>query len=265
MNHQNKRTDKQKITYVTPKRIVLDKVKKMPEWVWNEAIQLMFPRRCPVCDGIVHPAGEMICISCLPKFKLLTPPWCMRCGKKLQDEGEYCRECRGEKHDFTRGRSLYEYDSAAASLYRFKYSGRREYADFYGEQIVEYLGDFIRGVQPDAIIPIPLHRKRKAKRGYNQAELLARVIGRRMGIPIRTKLLLRVKNTIPLKQLNPKERQNNLKKAFLIAGNDVKLKTILLVDDIFTTGSTMDEAARTLRSAGVENICYVTLACGTGC
>ena len=169
------------------------------------------------------------------------------------------------KRSFLRGRSLYEYDSAAVSLYRFKYGGRREYAAFYGEQAVEYLGEFIRALQPDAIIPIPLHRKRRAKRGYNQAELLAREIGKRMGIPVRTKMLLRVKNTVPLKQLNPKERQNNLKKAFLIAQNDVKLKMIILVDDIFTTGSTMDEAARTLRSAGVENICYVTLACGTGC
>ena len=262
---RSKTTDKHKITRVTKAVMAVDSMKKLLQMFGNQFLQLLFPRRCPVCDGIVQPAGEMVCVGCLPKLKLLTPPWCMRCGKKLRDEGEYCKECSDGKHDFSRGRCLYEYDSAAASLYRFKYSGRREYAAFYGEQTVEYLGEFIRGVQPDAIIPIPLHRKRRAKRGYNQAELLAREIGKRMGIPVRTKLLLRVKNTTPLKQLNPKERQNNLKKAFLITGNDVKLKTILLVDDIYTTGSTMDEAARTLRRAGVENICYVALACGTGC
>ena len=262
-NHS--RIDKKNITCVTEKEKVWAKIKKISKLLLSGAIQLVFPRRCPVCDGIVQPWGEMVCVSCLPKLKLLTPPWCMQCGKKLREEGEYCQECREGKRSFLRGRSLYEYDSAAASLYRFKYGGRKEYAAFYGEQAVEYLGEFIRAVQPDAIIPIPLHRKRKIKRGYNQAELLAREIGKRMGIPVRTKLLLRVKNTVPLKQLNPKERQNNLKKAFLIAKNDVKLNTILLVDDIFTTGSTMDEAARTLRSAGVENICYVTLACGTGC
>ena len=256
---------KDKITCDFKRKIAVDWIKKQIQILWNQCLQLMFPRRCPVCDGIVQPSGEMICIGCLPKLKLLTPPWCLQCGKKLRDEGDYCQECRGGKRSFSRGRSLYEYDSAAASLYRFKYKGRREYAAFYGGQTVEYLGEFIRVVQPDAIIPIPLHRKRRAKRGYNQAELLAREIGKRMGIPVRTKLLLRVKNTAPLKQLNPHERQNNLKKAFLIAENDVKLNTILLVDDIFTTGSTMDEAARTLRNAGVENICYVTLACGTGC
>ena len=262
---RSRTTDKRKITYVTEKVIAVDSMKKLLQMFGNQFLQLLFPRRCPVCDGIVQPWGEMICVSCLPKLKLLTPPWCMQCGKKLRDEGEYCQECRGGKRAFSRGRCLYEYDSAAMSLYRFKYSSRREYAAFFGEQTVEYLGEFIRGMQPDAIIPIPLHRKRRAKRGYNQAELLAREIGRRMGIPVQTKLLLRVKNTIPLKQLNPKERQNNLKKAFLMAQNDVKLKTILLIDDIYTTGSTMNEAARTLRDAGVENICYVALACGTGC
>ena len=262
---RSKTTDKREITCVTKTAIAVGSLKKLLQMFWNQFLQLLFPRRCPVCDGIIQPSGEMICVSCLSKLKLLTPPWCMQCGKKLRDEGEYCQECREGKRSFSRGRSLYEYDSAAVSLYRFKYGGRQEYAAFYGEQAVEYLGEFIRAIQPDAIVPIPLHRKRKAKRGYNQAELLAREIGKRMGIPVRTKLLLRVKNTVPLKQLNPKERQNNLKKAFLIAENDVKLKTILLVDDIFTTGSTMDEAARTLRSVGVENICYVTLACGTGC
>ena len=228
------------------------------------AVQLLFPLRCPVCDGIVRPWGEKVCLKCLPKLKLLTPPWCMQCGKKLAEDGEYCAGCRTGKHSYQRGRSLYEYQSAAESIYRFKYGGRREYAGFYGEQMTEYLGEFIRAVEPDGIVPIPLHPRRKAKRGYNQAQLLAREIGKRMGLPVYPKMLRRVKNTVPLKQLNPAQRQNNLKKAFQLSGNDVKLKTILLVDDIYTTGSTMDEAARTLREAGVENVYFVALACPTG-
>ena len=239
-------------------------IKILSRPLWRRGVQLLFPLHCPVCDGIVQPSGEKICVNCLPKLKLLIPPWCMQCGTKLWSEGEYCQDCRIGKHSYLRGRSLYEYNSAAESLYRFKYGGRREYAHFYGEQTVEYLGEFIRQVKPDVLVPIPLHRKRKVKRGYNQAELLAREIGSRMGIPVRTDLLVRVKNTVPLKQLNPKERQNNLKKAFNMARNDVKLKTILLVDDIYTTGSTMDEAARTLMAAGVECVCFVALACGAG-
>ena len=227
-------------------------------------VQLLFPLRCPVCDRIARPAGEKICTECMGKLKLLTPPWCMRCGKKLAGEGEFCRDCQNKKHEFVRGRALYEYQGAAESIYRFKYGKRQEYADFFGEEIVRYLGDFIREVAPDALIPIPLHRKRMEKRGYNQAALLAEAVGRYSGVPVNGQMLVRVKNTTPLKLQNPSERQNNLKKAFNIGENDVKLNTTVIIDDIYTTGSTIDEAARTLKSAGVKKIYFITLACGAG-
>lgn len=230
----------------------------------NGLLQLLYPLRCPVCDGIVQPAGERICLKCLGKLKLLTPPWCLKCGRKLSQESEYCADCRQKRHGFVRGRALYEYGSAAHSIYRFKYGGRREYAAFFGEQAAEYLGNFIRDVCPDALIPVPLHKKRRAVRGYNQAELLAKEIGMRLNVPVDTKLVVRRKNTAPLKYENPKERQNNLKKAFIIAGNDVKLKRVMIIDDIYTTGSTMDEIAGTLKEAGVEEIYFLALACGSG-
>ena len=226
--------------------------------------QLLYPLRCPVCDGIVVPAGEKICLECLKKLKLLTPPWCAKCGKKLAEEGEFCSDCRKREHRFVRGRALYEYESAALPIYRFKYGGRREYADFFGEQTAEYLGGFIRGVRPDALIPIPLHRRRKTERGYNQAQLLAEEVGGYLDLPVRSDILVREKNTSPLKYQNPEERQNKLKKAFNIAQNDVKLKRVILVDDIYTTGSTMDEAAVTLREGGVEEVFFIALACGAG-
>lgn len=227
-------------------------------------LQAVYPRRCPVCDDIVRQRGEKICLECIGKLKLLTPPWCMRCGKKTEAGEEYCKDCREKKHHFERGRALYEYDSAAESIYRFKYGGRREYAAFFGEQIADYLGDYIRAMHPDALVPVPLHRRRKAVRGYNQAALLAEEVGRRMDIPVYHDLLVRVRNTAPQKKLNPAERQNNLKRAFNIPENDVKLKTILVFDDIYTTGATIDEAARALKAAGAERICFVTLACGAG-
>lgn len=232
--------------------------------MFKRAVQLLFPLHCPVCDEIVTPSGEKICLKCLRKLKLLTPPWCVKCGKKLAGEGELCTDCQGREHQFIRGRALYEYESAAPSIYRFKYGGRREYAEFFGEQMAEYLGDYVRGVNPDALIPIPLHRRRKLQRGYNQAQLLAQAVGERLGMPVCTDLLVRSKNTRPLKYQNYEERQNNLKKAFNVARNDVKLKKIILIDDIYTTGSTIDEAARALKAVGVSEIYFVTLACGAG-
>lgn len=232
--------------------------------LWAGILQAVYPRHCPVCDGIVRQRGEKICLECMDRLKLLTPPWCMRCGIKTEEGEEYCRDCRERKHLYERGRALYEYDSAAESIYRFKYAGRREYADFFGEQIADYLGDFIRDIRPDGFVPIPLHRRRKAGRGYNQAGLLAEAVGRRMGIPVYHRLLVRVKDTVPQKKLNREERQNNLKKAFNMPENDVKLKTILVFDDIYTTGATIDEAARALKAAGAERIYFITLACGAG-
>lgn len=226
--------------------------------------QAVYPRRCPACDGIVRQRGEKICLECMDRLKLLTPPWCMRCGKKVEAGEEFCNDCRERTHSYERGRALYEYDSAAESIYRFKYGGRREYADFFGEQIADYLGNYIREVHPDGFVPIPLHRRRRARRGYNQAGLLAKAVGQRMGIPVYEHLLVRVRDTVPQKKLNRPERQNNLKKAFIMPENDVKLKTILVFDDIYTTGATIDEAARALKAAGAEKIFFVTLACGAG-
>ena len=232
--------------------------------MFKRAVQLLFPLHCPVCDEIVTPSGEKICLKCLGRLKLLTPPWCVKCGKKLAGEGELCTDCRGREHQFIRGRALYEYESAAPSVYRFKYGGRREYAEFFGEQMAEYLGDYVRDVNPDALIPVPLHRRRKLQRGYNQAQLLAQAVGERLGVPVCTDLLVRSKNTRPLKYQNYEERQNNLKKAFNVARNDVKLKKIILIDDIYTTGCTIDEAAKALEAVGVSEVYFVTLACGAG-
>ena len=128
----------------------------------------------------------------------------------------------------------------------------------------EYLGGFIRSIEPDALLPVPLHRKRMSARGYNQALLLARALGERLNIPVYGDYIVRVKNTEPLKYENPQERQNNLKKAFIIRRNDVKLKKVIIVDDIYTTGSTMDEIAGVLRAAGVQEVYCVALACGAG-
>lgn len=228
----------------------------------TKILQALFPARCPVCDGIVTPRGEKICVGCLKKLRPITSPWCMKCGKKLVTDGEYCEDCKKTEHLFERGRALYEYSSVMESIYRFKYGGRQEYADFFGEAVSVLLGDFIRSVKPDALIPIPLHKKRLHKRGYNQALLLAKQVGKRCGIRVETDALVRIKNTEPLKTLNLRKRQNNLKKAFIMEQNEVKLKRVILVDDIYTTGSTMDEAARALYEAGVEKIYFITIACG---
>ena len=116
----------------------------------------------------------------------------------------------------------------------------------------------------DAIIPVPLHRKRRRERGYNQAELFAKEIGKRTGIPVETKLLYRCINTRPQKELNDQERKKNLKKAFTIAQNIVQLRKVLLVDDIYTTGSTVDAAAECLKVSGIQEVYVLCISIGRG-
>lgn len=225
-------------------------------------IDLLFPRRCPVCDRVL-PVGTLICPPCTDKLKTIRTPFCRKCGKGLADEREeYCADCRQTRHFYTEGRALYEYPCIRRSMYRFKYKGRREYAEFYGRELSRLLGDVIRRWDPDALVPIPLHRTRKRKRGYNQAQALADVLGRQLGIRVESGLLKRVKKTVPQKCLNREMRQNNLKKAFKLCRNDVKLNTIIVIDDIYTTGSTIDAAAAVLREAGIRKVYFIALAAG---
>ncbi len=180
----------------------------------------------------------------------------MRCGKPLADKRmEYCGDCSRKKHAFTQGKALWVYeDGVKASIYRFKYQDRREYARVYAEEIVKAHGGFIRSRHIQAILPVPLHKKRRRERGYNQAELLAKELGKLLGIPVYTDLFIRVRNTRPQKMLNDAERKNNLKEAFKITENIVQLKYILVVDDIYTTGSTLDAAAAALKEAGAAEV-----------
>lgn len=151
-----------------------------------------------------------------------------------------------------------------SSIYRFKYDNKREYADFYTEELVRVYGNWIKSLQVDAIVPIPLHKKRKVSRGFNQAEVLACGIGKKLNLPVMPEVMVRTKNTVAQKELNDKERQENVKNAFKIPSNEVKLKKVLLVDDIYTTGSTIDAAAKALKSKGVEKVYYVCLCTGGG-
>lgn len=224
-----------------------------------------FPRHCPICDTVLKQGCGYICPECRKIPRIVKAPRCVSCGKHLeQEETVRCRDCSGLQKYYDKGFALYEYASVHDSVFRFKNGGRAEYASFYGEEIRRYLLSSVRELKADALVPIPLHRSKLLKRGYNQATLLAKEISMGTGVPIREDLLERVKKTDAQKKMNHADRQNNMKKAFHMVQNDVKLNTVILVDDIYTTGSTIDEAAKTLLNSGVKKVYFVALACGEG-
>ena len=235
--------------------------------------KLLFPGTCPICnevqeqlltdDGVAH-----ICPDCEKKLTRVTTPYCLRCGKPLEADRvrrEYCADCIRREHAYVQGRAVFVYRGAIiGSMHRLKYANRRDYAAIYAREAYETYGSWIRRIAPDAILPVPLHPKRRRERGYNQAELIAKALGRLTGIPVESELLLRVVHTQPQKQLNAQERKNNLKNAFQMSKKIVQLEKVLLIDDIYTTGSTVDAAAEALMGAGVKYVYVLCICIGRG-
>lgn len=229
-------------------------------------IGILFPRRCPVCSKIVREKGNTICCGCRKKLHFLSEPLCKKCGKPLMNaEAEFCYDCEHHTHYFEVGRALFLYEKEVKrAVQQMKYYNKKEYADFFVEVMGDYLGKQILQWEPQVIIPIPMYWKKKQKRGFNQAELLGKGLSKAMGIPYRSDLLRKTKNTDSQKELSNQERKKNLKNAFKIMESDVKLEIVLLVDDVYTTGSTIDAAAKALLEYGAQKVYYVSICIGKG-
>lgn len=192
----------------------------------------------------------------------------MKCGKPLlQEEQEFCYDCTVRKHLYTSGMALWVYDSnVRRSIADFKYHSRREYSGYYIKQLLlNYREDILR-VSPDALIPVPLHRSKLKERGFNQATILAEGIGEELHINVADNFLIRRKKTLPQKGLNDVDRYKNLKDAFTINldWEDMDLRKVMLIDDIYTTGSTIDACADVLISRGIKDVYFVSLSIGKG-
>lgn len=229
-------------------------------------LDLLYPPRCPICDLVAMP-GMGICTECRKKIHPVGETACMKCGKEISDtQKEFCYDCERKKHFFVQGKALWIYDNEVKrSLYRFKYQNKREYGKVYAEEIAKKYGAWIESRKIQGIVPIPLHKKRKRLRGYNQAEIIAKELGKILDIPVYANGLVRVRNTKPQKTLNDAERKNNLKKAFKFTKSIVQLRYILVVDDIYTTGSTLDAAVAVLMEAGASEVYTCCVSIGRGC
>jgi len=230
----------------------------------DKILDLVFPRRCPVCHEITADRGQLICTECRKIFTYVTDPYCIKCGKQLRNsEKLICKGCENGKMYFEQGRSTFIYDEAMRkSIYRYKYGNRPEYARYYSEEIFLRLEGKIKEWKPDVIVPIPLHKSKLQKRGYNQSYLLAKELSVLTGIPVDNQILLRTKETEKQKNLGASERALNLKNAFKINPNGVQYLSAMLIDDIYTTGATMNSAAKVLREGGISRIYCVTLSIG---
>lgn len=231
---------------------------------WQRLLRLLYPNRCPVCGRVLR--DTLICQECAGKLRYVTQPFCYSCGKPVAGAAqEYCMDCAGKKHEFSQGRAVFVYQGAVRGmLYRYKYSNRRDYTEFFAAEAARLYRQWARRMGVELVVPVPLSKKRMKKRGYNQADLFGKRFAQLAGISYDAGLLVRVRNTAPQKQLSVKERKNNLKNAFKMSRNVVNLKRVLLIDDIYTTGSTMDAAALAFKQSGVEDVYFLCISIGQG-
>jgi ComF family protein len=179
------------------------------------------------------------------------------------EEEEYCSVCiREPDRGWDSGRSLFPYHGVMGrALQLVKKEGTREFICFFAKQIKESQMAFIQQVAPECIVPVPLHSSKLRRRGFNQAELLAEALGKETGLPVR-KLLLKKKKTKDQKSLSRNQRRKNVKDAFLVDEEEMGLKvpaTVLLLDDVCTTGSTLTACAYALKEHGVERVSYISI------
>lgn len=193
----------------------------------------------------------------------------MGCGREITDDTkEYCVRCETRRPSVTRNFAVWQYDRAMKkSIAAFKYDGRREYADFYVRHMAQCFGRQLLRYGVTAFVPVPVSPERRRYRGFNQAELISEGLAERTGL-VSLRLLTRVKNTLPQSGLAPGERQRNLSGS--IAWNRKEADAlkelpvaVAVVDDIYTTGSTMSACAEILKENGIPNVYGVCICIGS--
>jgi len=225
-------------------------------------VDLCFPPSCLNCGVSLPQSSILFCERCLLKIKFITEPYCPCCGILFPSgENHLCAICLKKKWNFTRARSVMVYnDTAAKAILGLKFGGRKAALQTF-QKFKEQCCSCRDLVAPDCIIPVPLHSNRLRQRGFNQSLLLAMAFYPEEKRKIRKTALQRRRDTVPQTGLDGLSRRKNMRDAFVVKSReDVCGKKIVLVDDVFTTGTTVNECARALKQAGAARVDVLTLA-----
>ena len=229
-------------------------------YIVKQIMDALYPPACPVCGRLLE-KGETVCAQCRPNLQVVGEPRCIRCGKPLLAEEEYCPDCASMARWFDQGAGVFPYQSAVRRMVMdLKFRGKRANARLLGRWMAAYVKPELSLWRPDVLVPVPLHPGKLRRRGYNQARLLAESAGNILGLPVDNKLVLRKSSTKAQMNLGRQARQRNLEQAFAMCKGRKAKGRILLVDDIFTTGSSADALARLLKESGAGKV-YVLSAC----
>lgn len=233
--------------------------------------KFIFPSRCVLCDNVL-PYGdklrnEYLCDDCREKLEYIKKPTCKKCGAMISsDKDQYCVRCEREMHEsFICGFGLLRYnDYVKESLHKIKYSRRKEYIDFYGKMLAKVYKERFRNINPECFVPVPIHSERLRERNFNQSSVLANVLSRELArydidIPVDENIIFRKKNTRVLNKLDDKDRKIELDDAFT-TNDSSHIEKVMIVDDIYTTGSTIEKVAKELKKSGIKEVYFVVVA-----
>jgi len=240
--------------------------------VLKSLIDLIYPPRCPVCQEFLQDQNTLkdgqdlpFCQACFSDFTEIKSPICSLCGRPFSDgveQDRVCEDCLRKRPSYDIARAPYLYDGALmTAIHELKYAQRSHLADSLGSLLASFAQSWIGELKGCLIMPVPLHPRRLRARGFNQSLLLAKCVAREIGAELDFLSLRRTRFTKPQTELSSEERKKNVRKAFEVLKPEVvKGRTIVLVDDVATTGSTLNECAKALKRVGADGVLCLVLA-----
>lgn len=232
-------------------------------------VSILFPASCRICGTVLTRAGLLpICDACFASFQPLRAPLCTCCGRPffsevtLEAETHLCLACRRDVYAFEHARSFAPYtDQMVRAIGLLKYEKLTRLGLWFAKRLHEVIQSDSVLQSVDIIVPVPLHPARLRERGYNQAELIAKPLARRLGVSLGPYLLVRTRPRPPRLLLSRRERWLTVRGAYeMREGAEVDNLRVLLIDDVFTTGATLDACSRALKRAGAKSVTGLTVA-----
>jgi len=221
----------------------------------HTVIDFFFPRYCVGCGRV----GDFLCSSCYQKLPRILPPFCRKCGKP-ESSGGLCPTCWGWQTEIDGIRSPFRFDGAVRrAVHELKYHNLKAISGCLAELLVAYLQ--ANSVTGEILVPVPLHPRRLRQRGYNQSSLLARELGKLTTLPVIEDCLFRSKGSLPqAKTATVEDRRSNVANAFACRDQRLSGRHVLLVDDVCTSGATLEACAAALKATGAISVWGLTLA-----